>query len=203
MKAMLLFLLTLSMVVMPFAVAQEKDKPADDANSNAPPKPLSDAMSTWMVGEWSGTSESSMGAAEEWQKNEMSLDNQFVVMNFTSHFTKVNPEYLKTMAASMKMSEQDAEKMMMGSTYKGMGLMTIHPKTGDYIGYWFDSWRGMYKGIGTLEGNKITMNWEGTMGSSVRTMEKDEKGQLIQTYKEKDMSGSVVEGKSVFTRKEK
>ena len=201
MKHMLLFLLTLTLAIMPFAVAQDKDKPAESTNSNAPPKPLDDAMSKWMVGEWSGTMESNMGTANEWQKNEMSLDKQFVTINLTSQVTKVDPGFLKSMAAQMKMSEQDVDKMMKSSTYKGMGFLTLDPKTGGYIGYWFDSWRGMYKGTGKLVGSKITMNWDGTMGTSVRTMEKDEKGQLVQTFKEKDMSGMMNEGKSVCTRK--
>ena len=198
MKKTLLFLLILSLGAMPFVIAQEKL--ADNTNSAGPPKQLDDAMSTWMVGNWSGISESNMGTAKEIQKCEMDIDNQFVVMHFTSQFTKINPDYLKTAAASMKMPEQDVEKMMKGMTYKAIGLLSIHPKTGDYIGYWFDSWRGMYRGIGKLEGNKITMDWEGSMGSSVRTIEKDEQGNMIQTYKGRDQSGNIVEGKSTYSK---
>ena len=200
MKTLFFIVLMFTLAVAPFAVGQDKTKPADNANSGGPPKPLDDAMSSWMVGEWSGTTTSNMGTSDEWQKNEMSLDKQFITTNFTSQITKVDPQFLTAQAAQMKMSEQDVDKMMKSSTYKGMGLMTLDPKTGGYIGYWFDSWRGMYKGTGKLEGNKITMNWEGTMGNSVRTIEKDDKGNLIQTFKE-NMNGMTMEGKTVSSRK--
>ena len=200
MKTLFFMVLMLLLAIAPFAVGQDKTKPADNANANAPPKPLDDAMSTWMVEEWSGTTESNMGTSNDWQKNEMSLDKQFITTNFTSQITKVDPQFLKAQAAQMKMSEQDVDKMMKSSMYKGMGFMTLDPKTGGYIGYWFDSWRGMYKGTGKLEGNKITMNWEGTMGSEVRTIEKDEKGNLIQTFKQ-NMNGMMMEGKTVSLRK--
>ena len=200
MKTLFFIVLMLLLAIAPFAIGQDKTKPAESMNSNAPPKPLDDAMSSWMIGEWSGTTESSMGTSNDWQKNEMSLDKQFITTNFTSQITKVDPQFLKAQAAQMKMSEQDVDKMMKSSMYKGMGLMTLDPKTGNYIGYWFDSWRGMYKGTGKLEGNKITMNWEGTMGSEVRTIEKDEKGNLIQTFKQ-NMNGMMMEGKTVSMRK--
>ncbi len=200
MKQMLLFLLACALCMMPAAMAQDKDKHADES---AMPKALDDAMSKWMVGEWSGTGESNMGAAKEWETCTMSLDNQFVEMHMTSQFTKVNPEFVKNMSAMMKMTEQQTEQAMKSTTYKGMGVLTLDPKTNEYVGYWFDSMRGMYKGTGKLEGNKIVMIWEGSGGSSTRTIEKDEKGRMVQSFTEKDPMGNVVEGKSTYARKKK
>ena len=200
MKTLFFIVLIFLLAIAPFAVGQDKAKPDDNANSGAPPKPLNDAMLTWMVGEWSGTTTSNMGTSDEWQKVDMSLDKQFVTINLTSQLTKVDAQFLKAQAAQMKMSEQDVDKMMKGSAYKGMGLMTLDPKTGGCIGYWFDNWRGMYTGTGKVEGNKITMNWNGTMGAEVRTIEKDDKGNMVETFKQ-TMNGSTIEGKTVRVRK--
>jgi hypothetical protein len=203
MSKQLMFLMILLLMAMPLAVAQDKDKPAEPAAQAGPPKPLDDEMLTWMVGSWKGMSESNMGTADETEKCDLSLDKQFIIMHLTSHFTKLDPDYLKPMAAGMKISEREAEKMVKHSKYKGMGVLTMDPKTGEYAGYWFDNWRGTYKGSGKLEGNKITMTWDGPMGSSTRTIERDENDHLVQSFKEKDMSGGIVEGKSVYTRTKK
>ncbi len=49
--------------------------------------------------------------------------------------TKLNPEFLKTQAEQMKMSEKDVEKMMLAMKYEAMGVMTLDPKTGEYVGH--------------------------------------------------------------------
>ncbi|MEK9136300.1 MAG: hypothetical protein AAB393_04200, partial [Bacteroidota bacterium] len=103
-------------------------------------------------------------------------------------------------AEAYGMTKEQVEKMK-DMIYKGMGPMTINPMTGEYVGYWFDNWRGMYKGTGKREGNKITMNWEGPMGTSTRTIENVGDDKMVQTYSEKDMKGNVVEGKTEMTRK--
>lgn len=193
----------LMLVAIPAAIAQKNEKPAEPAAPAGPPKPLDDEMSHWMVGSWKGMSESNLGTAEETEKCELSLDKQFIVMHLTSHFTKLNPDYLKPMAAGMKISEREAEKMMKRTRYKGIGVLTIDPTTGEYNGYWFDNWRGTYKGKGKLEGDKVTMTWDGPMGSSTRTIEKDENDHLVQKFEEKDMNGGIVEGKSVYSRAKK
>ena len=116
--------------------------------------------------------------------------------------TKLNTEFLKTQAEQMKMSEKDVEKMMLAMKYEAMGVMTLDPKTGEYVGHWFDNWRGDYNGKGTLEGKKISMKWDGTMGKEDRTMEFVGKDTMMQSFVE-DMGGMKVEGKSTFTRKKK
>ena len=189
---MLTFLITTGLL--------QQDKPKDDANSSGPPKGLNDPMNQWMIGEWSGTTESSMGTSKDWQKCEWGLDKQFVSMTLTSKITEVNPDYLNKMSKTMKMSPKDLKEMMMGGEYKGLGMMTLDPMTGDYVGYWFDNWRGSYTGKGKLEGNTITMSWEGTMGNSVRTVEKIDDNTMVETFKEKDMTGSETQGKTTLKR---
>jgi len=188
----------LALVVQPLPTfAQEEKKPMPaEAMSMTPPKPLADDIFTWMIGEWEGWSNSPMGKSQDWQKIEWGLDNQFLMTHYTAKTTEVNPEAMK----AMKMSKEDMDKMAK-MVYKGMGPMTINPMTGEIVGYWFDNWRGSYKGTGKRAGNKITMHWEGTMGSSERTIEKAGDDKMVMTYQEKDPTGKVVEGRTELTRK--
>lgn len=202
MKRVLLLLIILLAITSIAAIAQEKEAPKEDMSSMAPPKPLEDEISKWMIGEWAGTSESNMGTSKDWQKNEWSLDKQYVTMHLTSKMTKVNEDHAKKMAGMMKMSEKEFMDMMKNSEYKGMGLMTLDPQTGEYVGYWFDSWRGFYKGRGKLDGKIVTINWEGTMGTSVRTIEIEGPDKMVQSFKE-NMMGDEMVGKSTYTRKKK
>jgi hypothetical protein len=166
----------------------------------APPQPLEDDLCKWLVGEWEGATTSPMGKSQDWQKVEWGLDNQFVIIHFKSKMTEMNPEAAKAMAESMKLSKEDMDKMAQ-MAYKGMGPLTVNPQTGEFTGYWFDNWRGTYKGTGKREGNKITMQWEGTMGTSERTIEKVGEDKMVWTFKEKDASGNVMEGRTELTRK--
>lgn len=111
-----------------------------------PPKPLESPMMKWMVGEWEGTFESPMGKSQEWMACSMGLNDQFLLMEGAS--------------------------TVQAGKYKGMGALTIDPKTGGTHGYWIDNFRGRYEGKGKEEGNKIIMEWTGTMGTSTRTIEK-------------------------------
>lgn len=180
--------------------AQEKEMPKEKMMSASAIKPLEDDLCKWMIGEWEGWSESTMGKAQETMKVEWGLDKQFVMTSLTSKVTEMKPEQMKAMAEAMKMSKEDMSKMM-ERVYKGMGPMTINPMTGEWIAFWFDNWRGMYKGTGKREGNKIVMNWEGPMGKSVRTIEKAGEDKLVMTYKEEMPGGVIVEGRTEMTRK--
>ncbi len=155
------------------ALAQDKEV-AKDAMP-APPAPLADDLFQWMVGEWEGSSTTAMGKSQDWQKVEMSLDNQWVTTHYTANM------------GAMK--------------YKGMGPMTINPATNEVTGYWFDNFRGVYKGMGKRDGNKITMTWEGPMGTRTDTTEKVSQDKMVVTYTNKEPDGKVSEGRTELTRK--
>ncbi|MBI3194491.1 MAG: hypothetical protein HYZ34_08520 [Ignavibacteriae bacterium] len=202
MKTLFYILLVILVLVSLPLTAQEK-KTESDEQQNSPPQPLNDETSMWMIGEWSGTSESNMGNGDEWQSIKFGLDNQYVIMDYTSTYTSLNEESVNNMAKQMNMPKDAVEGMMKSNPYKGHGLMTLDPKTGEWLGYWFDSWRGFYQGRGKLEGKKITMQWEGPMGKSTRTIEIGDDGEMIQNFKEQDSMGNVMEGKSTMTKKKK
>ena len=91
--------------------------------------------------------------------------------------------------------------------FKELQLHTIDPKTGERIGYLFDSMRCIAKGTGRLEGNKEIMEWEwsgtGQGATSVSIIEKinDNTFTLNQKYTLPD--GKIMEDKGVVTRKVK
>jgi len=164
-----------------------------------PPKPLSSDWYNWMVGEWEGTSESQMGKTKDWIKFEWGLDKQFVVMHYKGETVEPNKEMMKGMQEQMKMSDEDMKKMM-EMPYKGMGVVTQDPKTGESMGYWFDNWRSVSKGKGKMEGaNKMTMVWEGAMGTETRTTEKVGDNKMVVTFKSSGPMGEF-QGKTELTR---
>ena len=88
--------------------------------------------------------------------------------------------------------------------FKELQLHTIDPKTGERIGYLFDSIRCIATGTGRLEENREIMEWEwsgqGQGATSTRIIEKisDNKFTLIHNYTLPD--GSTMEDKGVMTR---
>jgi hypothetical protein len=171
-KMLLLSLAAILIVALP-AFAQEKE--AAKEAMPMPPAPLADDLFKWLVGEWEGATSSAMGNSQDWQKFELGLDNQFLMMHYTAQMAE--------------------------GTYKGMGQTTINPATGEITGYWFDNWRGVYKGTGRREGNKVNMTWEGPMGTRTETMEKVSDNKLVVTFTNKEPNGNVTEGRTEFTRK--
>jgi len=200
MKRNLLFVVAVLVLFSLPLLSQGKEKPKEAARSMMPPKALDDDLCTWMVGEWEGWSQSPMGKTTDGYKNEWSLDGQFLMMQATSKTAEMTEEQKKKAPETYGMSMEDVEKMN-AMTYKGMGPLTISPGLGEYTGYWFDNWRGVYKGTGKREGNKITMWWEGPMGEEMRTTEKVGDDKMVITFKSTDPKGAVTEGKTELTRK--
>ena len=163
------------------------------------PAPLSSDWLNWMIGEWEGTSESQMGKTKDWIKFEWGLDKQFVVIHYTGEMVEANEEMLKGWQEQMKMSDEDMEKMK-NMSYKGMGVVTKDPKTGESMGYWFDNWRSVSKGKGKMESStKGTMVWESAMGTETRTTEKVGENKMVVTFKSSGAMGEH-EGRTELTR---
>lgn len=197
-KNLLLSLACILLLAMP-AFAQEKEMP-NEAMPAAPPAALADDFFKWMVGEWTGNSTTPMGKTEDWQKVEWALDNQYILIHYTAKTIEANPEAMKAMAEAMNMSEADMKKMQ-EMVYKGMGPMTLDPKTNEVRAMWFDNWRGSYKATGKREGNKLVTTWESPQGQETRTFEKVGEDKLVVTFKGKDPTGKEVEGRTELTRK--
>ena len=89
--------------------------------------------------------------------------------------------------------------------FKELQLHTIDPKTGERIGYWFDSQRCIAEGTGRLEGNKEIMEWEwsgtGQGATSVGIMEKINDNKFTLSGKHTLPNGNKMEDNAEFTRK--
>lgn len=179
--------------------AGDKAEMAGEMPEMTPPKPLSSDWYNWMVGEWEGWTESPMGKTKDWMKIEWALDKQYLTIHYKGETVEPNEEAMKGWQEQMNMSDEDMKKMM-EMPYKGMGVVTKDPKTGDGIGYWFDNWRSVSKGRGKMEGdNKGTMVWESAMGTETRTTERVGENKMVVNFKSSGPMGDW-EGKSELTR---
>jgi len=174
MRKLSILLLALLMCISLPLLAQEQEQ--EKPGTPPPPKPLGEEWD-WIVGEWEGYTESPMGKAKEWEKVEFTLDRQFMMIQATSEWN--------------------------GMTYKGGGVTTVDPKTGELVGYWFDNFRSVYQGKGKREGDKFTMTWIGPIGQSTRITEKVSDDKYTITVKMTGAEGKETESKTVMTRKKK
>ena len=146
---------------------------AQDDFPTAPPSPLDHEFLSFLVGEWEGSTESIMGTSTDWSKYEMALGGQFLMMQGTYDFG--------------------------GMKYEGRGYLTINDE-GGMAAAWIDNFRGRYAGSGTIEDNKITVNWEGNGRKSTRVTEKSGNDEITIISKDETPQGTM-ESKSVYTRK--
>ncbi|MFQ5603877.1 MAG: DUF1579 family protein [bacterium] len=173
-KFTIAIMLIAACLAMPL-MAQDKDATKDDmAAMMTAPAPLDDDFMQWMVGEWEGWSESSMGKSKDWVKYEMGLDGQFLLIHYKSQMGEIS--------------------------YTGMGAITKDAETGDAIGLWIDNFRSMSNGKGKREGDTMTMNWSGKMGSGTRITQKVSADKFVVTESWTMPDGSVMESKSELTR---
>lgn len=146
-----------------------------DMSAFEPPPPLENDLLKSMAGTWKGWSEGPMGKSEDWMKAEMGLNDQFLMMEVKSKWE--------------------------GGKYKGMGAMTLN-EDGTVAGFWIDNYREMAKGHGTIEGNKLTMTWEGKMGKGTRVTEMVDDKKFKVTAKWTMPDGTTMEESSEMMRVE-
>ena len=176
MKKLFVVLLALMVCFAMPLLAQEDKKEMGGDMEMAPPTPLTkDAFCSWMVGEWKGWSDGgSMGKAESWEKVEMKLNGQFL------HRTAKDSH-----------------------GYEGMGILTMHPETGQFMGGWVDNFRGMYDGNGNREGNVLSMEWKGAPGTYKQVSTKVDNNTYTYTWSFTDPAGNTMQGKGEMTRVKK
>ncbi|MHC4560780.1 MAG: hypothetical protein ACYS80_26160 [Planctomycetota bacterium] len=189
MKRLLILLLVPTVSLSACAINEEKETAKESASSSFQPKPLDDDWSKWLVGEWEGSAESDVGAAKIWTKIDFDINGQFLIMKSESEITEITDEqrqYIKS------------------STFKDLQIHTIDPKTGERIGYLFDSLRCVARGTGRLEGNKEIMEWEWSAtaqgATSVRIIEKINDNKFTYNHKYILPNGKKMEDKIEMTR---
>jgi hypothetical protein len=186
---------------------QKKEPDKGNIPSLEPPKALNDDWSRWLVGSWQGTAKSDFGEHKDWAKGdcrlniEYALNGQFLVRKGQSRVTGLSDEYIKQLKGQ-RLSDSDIEKMRK-STFESMEVYTIDPKTGEIVGYLFDSLRCIAKGTGKREGNKEIINWVWSAqgeGSSTRVTEKISNDKFICTEKYTMPDGSAMEDRTEMVR---
>ena len=89
--------------------------------------------------------------------------------------------------------------------YKSLQIQTVDPKTGEVIGYLFDSLRCTAEGRGRRQGNKEIIEWKWSVtaqgATSVRIIEKINDNKFTLNHKYTLPNGSKMEDKAEFTRK--
>jgi len=88
--------------------------------------------------------------------------------------------------------------------FKELQIQTIDPKTGDVVGYLFDSQRCIVEGRGRREGNREIMEWKwsgtGQGASSVSIIEKIDDNRFAYHHKYILPNGNKMEDKVEMTR---
>ena len=167
------------------------------------PKPIDDDWSKWLVGEWEGSGESDAGKGKGWEQIELGLNGQFLIMKGEAEITQITDEQKQYLKETLHASDEEIERFQ-SSTFKSLEIHTIDPKTGEIIGYLFDSLRCIAKGRGKRQGNKEIMEWEWSgsgQGNSIRITEKVSDNKLIITEKYTLPDGSTMEDRGEMTRK--
>jgi hypothetical protein len=203
MKRLSIVLLVVMISMTSCAINQRKETAKESKPSAFLPKPLDNNWSKWILGEWEGSGESDAGKGKGRTKIELGLNGQFLIMKGEAEVSEITPEQKQYLKEKMNASDEDIEKFK-SSTFKGLEIRTIDPKTGEVIGYLFDSLRCIAKGTGKWEENKEIMKWQwsgtGQGTSSIRITEKVSNDKLIITEKYTMPNGNTMEDKGQMTR---
>jgi hypothetical protein len=167
------------------AINKEKEMAKESGSPSFHPKPLDDQWSKWLVGEWEGWGEADAGAGKCRTKIELGLNGQFLIMKGEGETGEMTPEHIKYLKETLHASDEEIKRLQ-SSTFKELQIHTIDPKTGEIIGYLFDSLRCIAEGAGKREGNKEIIEWEwsaGGQGTSIRIREKVSENKFIINHK--------------------
>jgi hypothetical protein len=204
MKRLSFLLLVVMVSLSSYAINEEKEMAKESGTPSFQPKPLDDDWSKWLVGEWEGSAESDVGTAKVWMKIELGLNGQFLIMKSESIITEISDEQRQYLRETLHASDEEIEKSQ-SSTFKGLQIHTIDPKTGEVIGYLFDSLRCIAEGRGRRQGNKEIIEWKWSVtaegATSVYITEKINDNKFTLNHKYILPDGSKMEDKIEMTRK--
>jgi len=202
--SIILILLVVMISMASCAINKEKKMAKDIKPSSFQPEPLDDEWSKWLVGEWEGSAESDVGTGKIWTKIELGLNGQFLIMKSECKITEITDEQRQYLRETLHASDEEIEKSQ-SSTFKELQIHTIDPKTGEVVGYLFDSMRCVATGKGKREGNKEIMEWKWSVtaqgATSVRIIEKISNNKFTLNHKYTLPDGNKMEDKIEMTCK--
>jgi hypothetical protein len=161
------------------------------------PTPLADDWTKWIVGEWQGAGTSDAGKGRGVGRFELALGGQFLICRGEAEITGPDPDYLKK---HMHATDTEIERFRR-SGYQQLEIYTIDQKTGEVIGFLFDSLRCVATGRGKREGYREMMDWEWQSGhKSTRITERVSADKMMVIERTPNPDGSVMEDKGEMTR---
>jgi hypothetical protein len=202
MKHVSIVLLIVMVSMASCAKMQQKEMVKESGTHSFQPKPLDDEWSKWLIGKWEDTWGHSDGFTIE-----SVLNGQFLIWKRSyAEPDKMTDEEKKQLKEAFKASDEDLERFL-SMPYNLLQIYTIDPKTGERIGYAFDSMRCIAEGRGRLEGNKEIMEWEwsgtGQGARSVGIIEKISDNKFTLTHNITLPNGNKMEEKTEMIRNEK
>jgi len=218
MKKLSLLLAVTTLAVASCAVDQEKNAAEPPANQEqsveagapilVPPKPLDDAWSRWLVGQWDCSAESDIPGFKKWVKGrgqmnaELGLGGQFLLMRMEGKMTHLSEEYLQYLRQTLHAPEADIQRLQ-NMAFGSLELRSIDPQTGQVTAYLFDSWRCVAQGTGIRKGNTEVIEWKWSLagaGTSVRTSVRVNDDRMAVTEKYTLSDGSIMEDRALMVR---
>ncbi len=205
MKHVSIALLIVMVSMTSCAINQEKEMAKDIKPSSFQPEPLDDDWNKWLVGEWEGLFESDVGTGKIRTKIELGLNGQFLIMKTEAKTTEITDEQRQYLRDTLHASDEDIKRYRR-STSKELQIHTIDPKTGERIGYLFDSFRCVAEGRGRRQGNKEIIEWKWSATAqgvtSVCIIEKISNNKFTLNHKYNLPHSKKMEDKGELTRKQ-
>ncbi len=219
MKRLSILLLVVMVNLSSCSINVEKETVKESGSASIRPKPLDDEWSKWLVGEWIVVSGESSVADESGKVGKIDLDEQgaggfeiefglngqFLIMKSEAQTGEMTPDQIKYFKDTLKYSDEDIERML-SMPFKELQIHTVDPKTGERIGYLFDSLRCVAAGKGRLQGNKEIMEWVWSAtargATSVSVIEKINDNKFTYNHKYILPNGNKMEDKVEFTRRQ-
>ncbi len=120
-----------------------------------------------------------------------------------SRFIYFSGKKVKHIKDTLNGSDEDIERLK-SNPYKALLIHTIDPKTGEVIGYLFDSFRCIAEGRARRQGNKEIIEWKWTANAqgatSVRIIEKISNNKFTLNHKYTLPNGNKMEDKAEMIR---
>lgn len=159
MKRLSILLFVVMVSLSSYAKSEKKETAEKSGSYSFQPKPLDDDWNKWLVGRWEGLAESDAGTAKLTVNIDLGLNGQFLIMKGESKITEISDEQRRYLKDTLGASDEDIERYR-SSTFRNLQLYTIDQKTGEVVGYLFDSMRCIAEGRGRRRGDKETIEWK-------------------------------------------
>ena len=220
MKRLSIILLIVMVSLASCAINQEEEIAEESKPSSFQPEPLDDEWNKWLVGEWKVVSGESSLADESGEVGkidvdeqgtgaggfeiEFGLNGQFLIIRSRAETAEMTPDQIKYFKDTLNYSDKEIERLT-SNPYKALLIQTIDPKTGEVIGYLFDSMRCIAQGRGKRRGDREIIEWEWSAtaqgATSVSIIEKINDNKFTYNHKYILPNGKKMEDTIEFTRK--